>query len=251
MSLILTQTLTRVASIAEKPETKALFEEQMRKASEAVVYILESSLFSGKEWWPTVGPAEVLQQFAFPDCDVSADPKAFEKSETSNAVVFGRFPNLDPYDIAQLQFSMLFPRGMATEALFPLESSFYTDPKTGVLYESQCFVPDAEAAVEHIVCPFPFLSPTTEALIGKVNCIKPCPVQAYSDGEYRDMWTVSSVPASLGLLLNIFMGTTMFIGGKKAFRAVPFNLKMCVADGLLYGIIDTLPVLFLGEDLPW
>jgi hypothetical protein len=212
---------------------------------------MENNLFSGEEWWPTVGPAEVLQQIAVPDCDISADPKASEKSETGNAVVFGRFPNLAPYDIAQKQFSILFPRGMATEALFPLESSFYTDPKTGVLYESQCFVPDAEATIERVVCPFPFLSPTTEALIGKVNCIKPCPVQAYSDGEYRDMWTVSSAPASLGFLLNIFMTTTMFIGGKKAFRALPFNLKMCVADGLLYGIIDTLPVLILAEDLPW
>jgi hypothetical protein len=76
-------------------------------------------------------------------------------------------------------------------------------------------------------------------------------VQAYSDGEYHDMWTVSSAPASLGFLLNIFMATTMFIGGKKAFRALPFNLKMCVADGLLYGIIDTLPVLILAEGLPW
>jgi hypothetical protein len=223
----------------------------MRKASQTMTSFFENSLFSGKEWWPTVGPAEILQQFAVPDCDVSADPKAIEKSETGNAVVFGRFPNLAPYDIGQTQFSVLFPRGMATEALFPLESSFYTDPKTGDFYESQCFVPDAESVVELFVCPLPFLPPTTEALIGKVNCIKPCPVQAYSDGEYHDMWIVSSAPASLGLLLNIFMTTTMFIGGKKAFRAVPFNLKMCVADGLLYGIIDTLPVLFLGEDLPW
>ena len=223
----------------------------MRKASETMISVVESKLFSGKEWWPTVGPAEFMQQFAVPDCDVSADPKAIEKSETCNALAFGRYPNLAPYDIAHLQFSVLFPRGMATEALFPLETSSYTDPKTGVLYESQCFVPDVEAAVERVVCPFPFLPPTTEALIGKVNCIKPCPVQAYSDGEYHDMWTVSSAPASLGFLLNIFMATTMFIGGKKAFRALPFNLKMCVADGLLYGIIDTLPVLILAEGLPW
>jgi hypothetical protein len=225
----------------------------MRKASETVISTFGSTLFSGVEWWPTVDPAKALQQFAVPDCDVSADPKAIEKAEMGNAVVFGRFPNLVPsdIDIAQQQFSFFFSRGMATEALFPLESSFYTDPKTGVLYESQCFVPNAEAAVERVVCPFPFLPPTTEALIGKVNCIKPCPVQAYSDGEYHNMWIVSSTPASLGFILNIFMTTTMFIGGKKTFRALPFYLKMCVADGLLYGIIDTLPVLFLGEDLPW
>ncbi len=40
-------------------------------------------------------------------------------------------------------------------------------------------------------------------------------------------------------------------GGKKAFQAVNFNSKMCVLCGLLYGIIDTIPVLILGEELPW
>ncbi len=103
----------------------------MRKASETILSAFESTLFSGVEWWSTVDPAEVLQQFAVPDCDISADPKTIEKAETVNAFVFGRFPNLAPNDIAQPQFSVLFPRGMTTDALFPLESSFYTDPKTG------------------------------------------------------------------------------------------------------------------------
>ncbi len=42
-----------------------------------------------------------------------------------------------------------------------------------------------------------------------------------------------------------------YMGGKKVFEAVNFNLKMCVICGLLYGIIDTIPVLILGKELPW
>jgi hypothetical protein len=76
---------------------------------------------------------------------------------------------------------------MATDALFPAESSLYTDPETGILYNSPCFRPKAEAVIESIVCPSPFLPPTTDAFLGKLNCIKPCPVQAYSDEEYHDM----------------------------------------------------------------
>jgi hypothetical protein len=42
-----------------------------------------------------------------------------------------------------------------------------------------------------------------------------------------------------------------YMGGKKVFEAVNFNLKMCVICGLVYGIIDTIPVLILGKELPW
>jgi hypothetical protein len=75
--------------------------------------------------------------------------------------------------------------------------------------------------------------------------------QAYTDEEYHTMWVVSTVPAVLGFVLNIFMATTWFLEGRHAFKSVSFNLKMCVGCGLLYGIIDTIPVLLLGDELPW
>ena len=240
-----------LASIAKDPESKANFDEQMMKAAENLLSVIQNTMLKGQDWWPTVAPEQALQPWTFPECDISADPDSIEPSETVNAFLFGRTPNYAPYSVAQLQWSTFFPRGMATDALFPSTFSVYTDPDTGILYESPCYTPNAEAVVESVVCPSPFLPPMTDKWRGKANCIKPCPVQAYSDDEYRAMWIISSAPACLGLLCNIFMALTWYIGGKKIFKSNPFYMKMCVGCGLLYGIVDTLPVLILGEELPW
>jgi hypothetical protein len=64
------------------------------------------------------------------------------------------------------------------------------------------------------------------------------------------MWAVASAPATLGLCLNTFVISTWLVGGKKYFKAVPFNLKAGIISGALYGLVDTLPVLVLGSDLP-
>jgi hypothetical protein len=200
---------------------------------------------------PLLTADQPLQQIAFPECDVSSDLKSMESSEVVSDMLFGRYPNFFPYSVTAVQLSQLFPRGMAMGNLYPVVSSSYTDPETNIRYDSPCFQPNAKAVVDSVACPSPFVPSTTDELIGKVNCIKPCPVHAYSNEEYRDMWIVSSVPACLGLLFNIYMALTWYMGGKKSFQAVNFNLKMCVLCGLLYGIIDTIPVLILGEELPW
>ncbi len=228
---------------------KANFDEKMMNAAELYLSVLQNTF--GQDWWHTVASGQRLKQWTFPECDVSANPDSIEASEMINAFVFGRAPNYAPYSVMQYQLSMVFPRGMATDALFPSTSSVYTDPETGIIYESPCYTPNAEAVVKSIVCPSPFLPPMTNRWRGKRNCIKPCPVQAYSDDEYRAMWIISSAPACLGLLFNVFMSLTWYIGGKKFFASTPFYMKMCVGCGLLYGIVDTLPVLVLGKDLPW
>jgi hypothetical protein len=240
-----------LASIAEDPKSKAHFDEQMLKGAEALLSVIQNTLLKGVDWWPTIAPEQVLYQWTFPECDVSADPDSIEPSETVNAFLFGKTPNFAPYVVTQMQLSLFFPRGMATGALFPITSSVYTDPDTGILYETPCYTPNGEAMVESGVCPFPFLPPMTDELRGKSNCIKPCPVQAYSEDEYHDMWIISSAPACVGLLFNIYMTLTWYIGGKKNLGGVPFYLKMCVGCGILYGFLDTVPVLVLGEDLPW
>ncbi len=221
------------------------------KAAEISLSIIQNTMFKGEDWWPTVPPEQALQQLNFPECGASADANRIEPPETVNALLFGRTPNYAPYIVTQLQWSLFFPRGMATDALFPSTSSVYTDPDTGILYESPCYTPNADASVESVVCPSPFLLPMTDKLRGKANCIKPCPVQAYSEDEYHDMWIISSAPACVGLLFNMYMTLTWYIGGKKCFWGVPFYLKMCVGCGMLYGFIDTVPVLVLGEELPW
>jgi hypothetical protein len=259
-----------LAFIAEDPEAKAKFDSQMVKTSRSMLTIF--SRFAGR-----TAEFATLDSFQFPECNASADPKDIAHSEEMNAFVFGRWGlGIIPYALEFMQPSLYFPRGMATEALFPAESSLYTDPETGILYNSPCFRPNAEAVIESIVCPPPFLAPTTDEFIGIKNCIKPCPVQAYNDEEYDDMWIISSVPACLGLAFNMYIAMTWYstwrdvyigylflifdwfllfllryMGGEKVFEAVNFNLKMCVICGLLYGIIDTIPVLILGKKLPW
>jgi hypothetical protein len=240
-----------LASIAEDPESKANFDEQMMNLAGTILSIIQNTLLQGEDWWPTVAPEQALQQLAFPECDVSADADSIEPSETISTFLFGRTPNYAPYSVTQIQYSLFFPRGMATDKLFPSVSSVYIDPDTGILYESPCYTPNAEAVIESVVCPSPFLPPVTDELRGKANCIKPCPVQAYSEDEYHDMWIISSAPACVGLLCNIYMILTWYIGGKKFFWGVPFYLKMCVGCGMLYGLIDTIPVLVLREELPW
>jgi hypothetical protein len=110
---------------------------------------------------------------------------------------------------------------------------------------------------------------------------QPCPVAAYSDKEYTWMWAISNAVGVGGLLLNVFMCTTWsdhiyivlvtdwhvplvvlltfshiwlhdcrWLGGKRMFAAVPYQVKACVFAGLLYGIVGTLPSLILKHDLP-
>jgi hypothetical protein len=235
-----------LASIAKDPVAQANFDKAMMSS----VRTLESN--TDKLFGQSRSPGYPdLHPFTFPECDISADAESIDPSDEINALIFGRYPNVKPYSITEKQYSPFFPRGMATDELYPAVSSLYSDPDTGILYNSPCFRPNATAMVGSVVCPSPFLSPTTDEFIGKVNCIKPCPVQAYSDEEYQDMWSISSAPACIGLVFNIHMALTWYIGGKKAFRDVNFNLKMCVACGLLYGVIDTIPVLVLGKELPW
>jgi hypothetical protein len=152
----------------------------MEKFAGLILENFLNTMFKGEDWMPRDRFAgHIMDQFAMPECTLSADPEGLGVSEFSNAVAFGRFPNLAPYDGGGTAFqsSLFFPRGMATEALFPDVSSTYTDPDTGTQYESPCYKPKANSSVEAVKCPFPFVAPQTDKFIGKVNCIKPCPVQ--------------------------------------------------------------------------
>jgi hypothetical protein len=114
--------------------------------------------------------------------------------------------------------------------------------------------------------------------------LQPCPVTTYSDEEYGRMWAGSNAVGLIGLVLNVYMCMTWsdrisyllllsllcmyqsfsssqldhiclvwlcrWLGGKKVFLALPYQLKMCVFAGLLYAIVGTLPSLIMKYDLP-
>ena len=99
------------------------------------------------------------------------------------------------------------------------------------------------------------------------------------------MWAGSNAVGLIGLVLNVYMCMTWsdhtsyllllsllicmyhsysyypldhfclvwlcrYLGGKKVFLAVPYQVKACVFVGLLYSIVGTLPSLIMKYDLP-
>ena len=141
--------------------------------------------------------------------------------------------------------SLHFPENMDTTNLYPEVSSTYT-LADGTDLDVECFAPgEVEAAATE--CIFPFVNPRDEDHVE--GCIQPCPVQAYTDEEYRRMWGVSNGIGLLGLILNMFLAGTWLLGGKKHFNDAPYQLKFAVFAGLLYGAVGTLPSLLMYSDL--
>jgi hypothetical protein len=162
-----------------------------------------------------------------------------------SAFLLGQYPATPGSAMGIL--SVDFPPNVDGAALYPEEFSKYTTEEGGV-YDVQCFVPGEEPEAAAFVCPFPFVSPV-EGYTGS-SCVKACPVPAYTAEEYDSMWVAYAVPSTIGFALNLFMGITWAVGGKKTFKSQPFPIKLCVIGGLLYGCIDTIPVLALKFDLP-
>ncbi len=119
----------KVKMTADRPD----FEEESISLLRQLLSGIEDYLFKGYDRWPDIPPGQNIDPFHL-ECDVSADPDTIGQSEVSNALLLGRLPNYAPYDVTKKQFSLFFPRGMATEALFPQVSSSYTDPDNGITY---------------------------------------------------------------------------------------------------------------------
>jgi hypothetical protein len=107
-----------------------------------------------------------------------------------------------------------------------------------------------------------FLVPVT------CNSSQPCPVNAYTTEEYDVMRIVSGVVSMIGFILNVYMAATWFvlffnypqhrlsyrvnislknkyraIAGRKHFKyEVRPQIRNTVFLGILYGLIDTLPM---------
>ncbi len=149
--------------------------------------------------------------------------------ERAQAFFLGQCPS----SLGQLGLlSINFPEGMATDAMFPEETAVYTDPDNGMSYVVPCYIPGADASTNLVICPHPFVRDAAGE-----KCIQPCPVPAYTEAQYRTMWTLSSAVSMVGFAMNLFMALTWCVGGRKSFRKVCFQLKSCVMGGLLYGLV--------------
>jgi len=176
-----------------------------------------------------------------PECDVEY-PAEVAPGEGAAILLQGYLPSSETFRLANY-----WPLGVSPGPLFPEEFSTY---KTydGVEYDVQCFVPGAEVVIEKVECPGDFVNPQDENHVK--SCIKPCPVNAYTDDEYTIMWLLYVIVGMIGFVLNAFMVLTWTMAGKKVAKAVPLQLKCCTGIGLLFGVVETIPVMVLHYDLP-
>ncbi len=144
------------------------------------------------------------------------------------------------------RLSVYFPPNLALDYLYPEASVTYTQDD-GSFLDVACFTPEG-AEVQKVTCPLPFVNPLADDHLE--SCIQPCPVQAYTDDEYTLMWGFSNGIGMVGLSLNVFMAATWVIGSRKDFTALPYQLKVCVFAGILYGLVGTLPSLVMKYELP-
>jgi hypothetical protein len=177
-------------------------------------------------------PTPEFSSWAPRKCDATAFLGDIPAGERLKAFYLGQHPVTDPAHPRSVEF----PLGMSKNELFPQLSSEYTDPATGVLYTVPCYIPATEADTKDTtVCPFPFVRPIGDD--HPRNCIQPCPVPAYSDDQYTQMWVLSSAVAVAGLILNLFLVATWVLSGRKQFGRTRFQLRSCVAGGLVYALV--------------
>ena len=232
-----------VAAIEEDSEVLANFQAQRALLVDQMGTIINEDL---RDFDPIpLGPGE-WNSFEPLQCDVSGGKAQDISPENSvSAFFFGQYPAvLHP---VYGHYSMYFPLHTSPGMLYPKENSEYTDVKSGTVYDVPCFAPGEVAEVDKVVCPDPFLSPTKASAVR--NCVKPCPVQAYDDEEYTQMWLAFCIPGLVGLVVNLFMGATWTIATKNYFKSLPFNVKVCIFVGMYYCVVITLPSLAMKHDL--
>jgi hypothetical protein len=232
-----------VAAIEEDSEVLANFQAQRALLVDQMGTIINEDL---RDFDPIpLGPGE-WNSFEPLQCDVSGGkPQDILPVNSVSAFFFGQYPAvLHP---VYGHYSMYFPLHTSPGMLYPKENSEYTDVKSGTVYDVPCFAPGEVAEADTVVCPSPFLSPTKANTAS--NCVKPCPVQAYDDAEYTQMWFAFCIPGLVGLVVNFFMGATWVIGTTNYYKSLPFNVKVCVFVGMYYCVVITLPSLVMKYDL--
>jgi hypothetical protein len=130
------------------------------------------------------GPDGLWFPFQLLSCDISADPKTISDAESALAFILGRYPAPGEPHPAYGDLNVYFPEGMSSLALYPAVSSTFTHTN-GSTSEVGCFVPGAEVVIKDVVCVAPFVRPVKG---DPRNCVKPCPVPAFTDQEYTQMW---------------------------------------------------------------
>ena len=201
-------------------------------------------------------PNGQFSPFSLLDCDAKAgwDSDEVHDKEVAASWILGRYPQThfdrgnNPPDLGIIGWA--FPRFMSSNMLYPEAFSTYTGPD-GVSHEVPCTIP-GQADVFKATCPDLFVN----AFFPETNrgCVYACPVSydvnQFTIDDYNTMWTVFVTIGMCSFFLNMFMVCTWELAGFRKVNEMPFQLKACVFLGILYGVVETLPSLFLKFDLP-
>jgi hypothetical protein len=176
------------------------------------------------------GPNGERTPFRFLECDVQGgDANEIKGADAALALINSQLPfvsGIDPDEIV----SFSWPPNMEAQDLFPKTSSTYTFP-TGIKVDVACFSQTNVVDIERTECPDPFVNPIDPSdarpcvkvlngstVVVSIACFshspclalhtQPCPVAAYSDEEYGQMWAGSNAVGLIGLVLNVYMCMT-------------------------------------------
>jgi hypothetical protein len=119
----------------------------------------------------------------------------------------------------------------------------------GVAQEVPCFNPGKSNAVNYCDADLKCRSYVQVCNKGNAECVFPCPSSAFTTEQYNQQFIAYTVPGLVALVLNATMLVGLVAMGKTLRKKMPLLLRWSFLLGLLYGLVNTVPVAVLKHDL--
>jgi hypothetical protein len=172
--------------------------------------------------------------FTFPECDAETHNPSWDRvhlysgpSVWGSEAVTGMFAGTEPFP----EYSVLVSAN-------------------GIAQEVQCFNPGELDAVNYcdtdLRCGSSYVQVCNK---GNAECAFSCPSSAFTTGQYKQQFIAHTVPGLVSLVLNATMLVGLVAMGKKLRKNTPLLLRWSFLLGLLYGLVNTVPVAVLKHDL--
>jgi hypothetical protein len=230
-----------------------------------------------------IATGQLLCGISFPDCEESADGKiTFPKpvcriscqntvaacmedlskpggeADTIKALGF-TFPECDAdthnpsWDLLTLYSGPSVSGSEAVREMFagtkPFPEFSVLVSAHGVAHEVQCFNPGGPVAVNYCDTDLQCGSYMQVCNKGNAECVFPCPSSAFTTEQYNQQFVAYTVPGIVSLVLNATMLVGLVAMGKTPRKNTPLLLRWSFLLGLLYGLVNTVPVAVLKHDL--
>jgi hypothetical protein len=172
--------------------------------------------------------------FTFPECDAEAHSPSWDRLTLYSG------PSVSGSEAVTEMFAGTEP--------FPESSVFVS--VDGVAQEVQCFNPGKPShAVNYCDADLQCGSYVQVCFKGNAECVFPCPSPAFTTEQYNQQFIAYTVPGLVALVLNATLLVGLVVMSKALRKKTPFLLRWSFLLGLLYGLINTVPVVVLKHDL--